>query len=62
MIDTVYKKKDVIISAGLGSGKNVSYQLILLIKEEAIVLGISPTIVLITDQMCLSVITVYYKL
>ncbi len=62
MIDTVYKKKDVIISAGTGSGKSLPYQLIPLIKEGAIVLVVLPTIALMTDQVCLLVITFYCKL
>ncbi len=62
MIDTVYKKKDVVISAGIGSGKSLPYQLIPLIKEGAIVLVVSPTIALMTDQVCLLVITFYCKL
>ncbi len=62
MIDTVYKKKDVVISAGTGSGKSLPYQLIPLIKEEAIVLVVLPTIVLMTNQVYLSIITFYCKL
>ncbi len=49
MIDTVYKKKDVVLSAGTGSGKSLPYQLISLIKEKAIVLVVLPTITLMTD-------------
>ncbi len=62
MIDMLYKKKDVVISAGIGSGKNLPYQLILFIKEGAIVFMILPTITLMTDQVCLLVINFYCKL
>ncbi len=62
MINTVYKKKYIVISIGTGSGKSLPYQLILLIKEEAIVLVVLPTIALMTDQVCLSVITFCCKL
>lgn len=51
MLDTVYEKKDVVVSAGTGSGKNLPYQLIFLIKKEAIVLVVSPTIALMSDQV-----------
>ncbi len=62
IIDTVYKKKDVVISAVTGSDKSLPYQLIPLIKEGAIVLVVLPTIVCMTDQVCLPVITFYCKL
>ncbi len=62
IIDTIYKKKDVVISAITGSGKSLLYQLISLIKEKAIVLVVLPTIALMTNQVCLSVITFYCKL
>ncbi len=62
MINTVYKKKDVVISAGTRSGKSLPYQLIPFIKEEAIVLVVLPTIALMTDQVCLPVIIFYCKL
>lgn len=57
MIDMIYKKKDVIILAGIGSGKNLSYQLIPFIKKKVIVFLILPTIALIADQVYLSIIT-----
>ena len=51
MLDTVYEKKDVVVSAGTGSGKSLPYQLIFLIKKENIVLVVSPTIALMSDQV-----------
>ena len=51
MIDAVYTLKDVVVSAGTGSGKSLPYQLIPLIKENAIVLVILPTIALMNDQV-----------
>ncbi len=62
MINTVYKKKDVVMSTGRGSGKSLPYHLIPLIKEEAIVLMVLPIVTFMTDQICLSVITFYCKL
>ncbi len=62
MIDMVYKRKDVVISAGTRSGKSLPYQLIPLIKEEAIVLVVLPTIALMTDQVYSPVINFYCKL
>lgn len=62
MIDTIYKMKDIIISAGIRSGKSLPYQLIPLIKEETIILVVLPIITLIIDQLYLSVIIFYYKL
>lgn len=46
----VYKHKDVIVSAGTGSGKSLLYQLLPLIKKDVIMLMISPTITLMADQ------------
>ena len=51
MIDIIYTRKDVVVSARTGSGKSLPYQLIPLIKADAIVLVISPTIVLMSDQV-----------
>lgn len=62
MIDTIYKKKEVFISADIRSDKNLSYKSISFIKKRAIVLVILPTIVLMTNQVCLSSITFYFKL
>ena len=62
MIDMVYKKKDIVISASTRFGKNLPYQLIPLIKEGAIVFVVLPTIILMTDQVYLLVITFYCKL
>lgn len=56
MINTIYKKKDVIISASTRFSKNLLYQLIFLIKEGAIVLVVLPTIALITKHICLPII------
>lgn len=57
IINMVHRKKDVVISAGTGSGKSLPYQLIPLIRERVIVLVVSPTIALMTDQVCLPIIT-----
>lgn len=62
MIDMVYKKKNIVISTGIGSVKNLPYQLISLIKEGTIVLMVLPTVAVMTDQVCLPVITFYCKL
>lgn len=62
IVDIIYKNKDVIISAGIGSGKNLPYPLILFIKGKAIILVISLTIALMTNQVCLPVIIFYCKL
>lgn len=51
MVNVIYNKKDVVVSAGTGSGKSLPYQLIPLIKIGAIVLVISPTIALMNDQV-----------
>ncbi len=58
----VYKKNDIVISASTRSDKSPSYQLILLIKKEAIVLVVLPTIAFLTNQVYLPIITFYYKL
>lgn len=52
IVDTIYDKKNVVISASTGSGKSLPYQLIPLIKEGAIVLVVFPTITLMNDQVC----------
>ena len=62
MINTVYKKKDIIISAGIRSSKSLPYQLIPFIKAKAIVLVVLPIIALMTDPVCLLIITFYCKL
>lgn len=49
IIDIVYKKKNVVILAGIRSSKSLPYQLILLIREKVIVFMVLPTILLITD-------------
>lgn len=46
----IYKKKDIVVSAGTGSSKSLLYQLLFLIKKDAIVLVILPMITLIADQ------------
>ena len=51
MINTIYEYKDIVVSAGTGSGKSLPYTLILLIKPGAIVLVLSPTIALMNDQV-----------
>ena len=56
MLDAVYTKKDVVVSADTGSGKSLPYQLIPLIEADAIVLVISPTIALMCDQVCFQII------
>ena len=55
MLDVVYTRKDVVVSAGTGSGKSLPYQLIPFIKEDAIVLVILPTIALMYDQVCITI-------
>lgn len=61
MIDMIYNKKDIIILAGIRFNKSLPYQLILLIKDGAIVLIVLPNIALMTDQVCLSIIIFYCK-
>ena len=51
IINTVYEQKDIVVSAGTGSGKSLPYTLIPLIKPAAIVLVLSPTIALMNDQV-----------
>ena len=51
MINVIHEKKDVVVSAGTGSGKSLPYTLIPLIKPSAIVLVLSPTIALMNDQV-----------
>lgn len=53
----VYRKKDIVILAGIRFGKSLQYQLILLIKEKAIILVILLTIALMANQEYLSIIT-----
>ncbi len=62
IIDIIYKKKDIIISVGIRSGKSLPYQLIPFIKEETRILVVLLTIALMTNQVCLPVITFYCKL
>ena len=50
MGDIIYEKKNVVVSAGTGSGKSLLYQLLSLIKKDVIVLVILPTIALMADQ------------
>ena len=50
MGNIIYKKKDIVVSAGTGSGKSLLYQLLPLIKKNAIVLVILFTIALMADQ------------
>ena len=50
MSNIIYKKKDVVVSVGTGSGKSLLYQLLPFIKKNAIVLVILSTIALIADQ------------
>lgn len=57
IIATVHRNKDVVISAGTGSGESLPYQLIPLIREGAIVFVVLPTIALMADQVCLPIIT-----
>lgn len=49
MLDIVNAQKDVVVLAGTGSGKSLPYQLIPLIKTNAIVLVVLPTIALMCD-------------
>lgn len=49
MDDTIYHKKDIIISADMGSGKNIPYQLISLIKKGVIMFVVFLIIALIND-------------
>ena len=51
MINTIYGKRDIVVSAGTGSGKSLLYTLIPLIKPRAIVLVLLPTIALMNDQV-----------
>ncbi len=50
IIDIVYGKKDVMVSAGTGVGKSLIYQIVPLINSGAIVLTITPTITFMEDQ------------
>ena len=52
MLDIVYTNKNVVMSAGTGSGKSLPYQLIFLINIDAIVLVILPKIALMSNQVC----------
>lgn len=61
MIDMIYKKKDIVFSAGTESSKSLPYQLIPLIRDRVIVLVVLPIIALMTDQVCLPIIIFYYK-
>ncbi len=48
-MDIVYGKKNVMVSAGTGVGKSLIYQMVPLMNPGAIVLTITPTIVLMKD-------------
>ena len=48
-MDIVYGKKDVMVSAGMGAGKSLIYQAVLLMNPGAIVLTITPTSALMED-------------
>ena len=50
IMDIVYGKKDVMVSAGTGAGKSLIYQAVPLMNPGAIVLTITPTIALMEDQ------------
>lgn len=56
MINIIYKKKEVVISAGIGFDKNLLYQLIPFIREKAIILLVLSIIIHMTDQVYLSII------
>lgn len=62
IINIVYKKKDAVISAGTRCNKSLSYQLIHLIREKAIIFVVLPNIALVINQVCLFIITFYCKL
>ena len=49
IIDIVYGKKDVMVSAGTEVDKSLIYQAVLLINPRAIVLTITPAIIFIED-------------
>lgn len=51
MLNTVYEKKDIVVSVGTRSGKSLPYQLIFLVKEGAIMLIVSSTIALMSNQI-----------
>lgn len=57
IINMVHEKKAIIILAGTKSGKSLPYQLIPFIRKGAIVLVVLLTIALMTDQVCLPIIT-----
>lgn len=61
MINMIYNKKDIVISADTRFDNSLLYQLISLIRDKVIVLVVSPTIALMTDQVYLPVIIFYYK-
>lgn len=46
----IYGKKDVIVSIKTGTNKNLIYKVVFLMNLRAIVLIITPTIMLIEDQ------------
>ena len=46
----IYEKKDIVVSANIGSDKSLPYQLLLFIKKDVIVLVILLTIALMADQ------------
>ena len=49
-MNIVYGKNNVMVSVGMGVGKNLIYQAVLLINPGAIVLTITTTIILMKDQ------------
>ncbi len=46
----IYSKKVIIVNTGIGVGKSLIYQTVLLINLRAIVLTITSTIIFIEDQ------------
>lgn len=50
-IADVYSKKDVVVSAGTGSGKSMIFQCLPFITEGGIILVVSPLLSLMHDQV-----------
>ena len=50
IMNIMYSKKDVMVSTKTGVSKSLIYQAVSLMNPRAIVLTITPTIVLIEDQ------------
>jgi len=50
-MQAVVQGKDVVVSSGTGSGKSLVFQGLTLLKENAIVLVISPLISIMEDQV-----------